>query len=417
MKKRAVILIFACIIVIAGAISFYFNSLEKPSFEVTPSLFKVILDKGDTIIANMEIKNFGDAENFILKTGNLEGIIYPEKNNFIVEKGSLGKIKIDVSASDSVYGTHMGHISLSNGLEEKIIPFVVSIHTPTQFFAINLDVAPENKQLTKKEELETNIKFFNLYDDNSHTIDVDYKIININGEIILSDAEQITVGAKSSFTKKFAIPDDLALGDYVFVVSVNYLDTITTSNYLFSIIDRKPFSFLNVNSLAWIVIIFAGITFVLILYLIYERVTLFSRLKKQQHAQIKSFSKKIHEEKEKRLAKAKTDEQKKKIIEELQDAKIKVLAELKKQQKHQQTELKKLQTKKNIKERKKKLIQWRNESYPKALKSAQISSGLKNKLAVLKNAYSEGFIQKDSYLKGVSKIKSAEKKQKNKLYK
>ncbi len=419
MKKKGILIIFIGIILLAGITFFYITNkpIPKSSFEIVPSLFKIVLDKGETISEDLEIKNFGKKNNFSLKIGNLNGIVYLEKNNLIIEKGNSGKVKVNISGLNSVYGAHMGHISVSNGLTEKIIPFVASIQTHTQFFAINLDAAPENKHLIKKDNLITDIKFFNLYDDNSHTINVNYKILNINGEKILSESEQITIGSKSSLTKKFSLPQDIALGDYVFVVSLDYLNTITTSSYLFSVVSKKPFSFFNINLLAWIVIIFTGITFLLILYLIYERVTLFSQLKKQQHEQVTFFSKKISKEKKRRLAKAKTQKQKKKIIAELQDAKTKILTALKKQQRHQKHELKKLQKKKDIEAKKRKLCQWRKESYPKAVRSAQISSDLKNKLVVLGHAYKEGFIKKDSYKKGVSKIKSADKKQKTKIYK
>ncbi len=419
MNKKFLILV--PIILLAAALLLYpygNRSLEQDSFNVNPPLFKIVLNKGETINTDLNIKNLAEKKNFILNIGDLDHIISLDKSNLVIDKEESAHINVYISGLEASYGAHMGHISVSNGIDEKIIPFVVSVHSPKQLFGINLDVAAENKQLTKKEQLVTNIKFFNLYDGETHTLDVDYKILNVNGETVFSDSEQITMASKSSFTKKFSLPESIKTGDYVFVVSLNYLDTVTTSSYLFLVVDKKqPFSFFNINFLTWAVVIFVAITFILILFMIYERATLFSQLKKQQHEQVTSLSKKIAEEKKKRLAKAKTEEQKTKIVAELQDAKDKIINELKKQQKEHFKEFKKLQKKKNIRERKKKLIQWRKESFPKALKSAQISSDLRSKLAVLKNAYSEGFIQKDSYLKGVSKIKSADKKLKRNIYK
>ncbi len=415
--SKTVVLTVIFIISLAAAVfvSFYDNQqIENKSFEVVPSLFKVVLNQGETINTNLEITNLDGEKNFALKTGNLENIVSLEKKDFTLSNGQSEDVNIYISGLGSDYGAHMGHISVSNGLEEKIIPLIVSIHTPEQFFAINLDVAPENKQVTKKENLVTNIKFFNLHDTDSHTVSVNYSILDINGETVMSQSEEITIGSKSSFTKEFSLPKNLIFGDYVFVVSLNYLGTTTTASYLFSVVDEKQFSFFNTNFLAWIVVVFAGITFLLILYLFYERSTLFSQLKKQQRVQVISLSNRIAEERKKRLAKARTQKQKKKIIYELQDAKRKILVELKRQQKNQQAELRRLKREKDLAAKKKKILQWRKESYPKAVKSAQISSNLKAKLAVLKDAYSEGFIQKESYLRGVSNIESADKKQKTK---
>jgi hypothetical protein len=88
---------------------------------------------------------------------------------------------------------------------------------------------------------------------------------------------------------------------------------------------------------------------------------------------------------------------------------------MKREQKKQNIELKKLRTsKKSRKVIEGKFPKWGREVYSKALKSAEISSGLKNKLGTLKHAYSQGYISKESFEKGESRIKSAHKKLKRK---
>ena len=209
----------------------------------------------------------------------------------------------------------------------------------------------------------------------------------------------------------------MPIGDYAFVTMIRYADTVTSSTYLFSVVDRKInfFRVFDVNFLVILVTIFVFITFILILYLLYERHRLFSRLKRQHLCQMMNSSKEISAEEEKSLAMAKNKKEKKKIAEKFRDAKEKILNEMKKQQERHMLELKSL--KRSKKEKEQKIRQWNKDSYSKALEAAQIDEKLKDKLAVLKKAYSEGMIKKESYSAGVSELESAGKRLKRNIYK
>lgn len=417
--EKKIILISALVLIIAGIILYsqLADTQKQTQFEVNPLLFKIILNKGETVKTTLNVKNLDYEENFSIKVEDLDKIISLEKNNIIIKKGETSQISVNFFGTNDSGGVYIGHISVSNSLKEKKIPVIASIHTAKQFFAINLNAAPESKQLEKKDSLVTEIKFFNLFDTKPHPVRVKYEISDLYGKKIFSDSEEITVGSKSSFTKKFPLPQDIALGDYVFVVSLSYSESITTASYMFSVVNKKQiFSFMNLNLFALIVLIFVVLTFILIVYTLYERHKLLHRLKKQHKLQIKRSKRNILEEMRKHLAKAKDRRQRKKILNEFNDAKKKIIGELKKQQDEQIHELKSLREKK-IKYQERKLRQWRKDSYSKALDAAQISRGLKDKLAVLKTAYNEGLIQKESYSKGVSKIKYADRKLKRNVYK
>lgn len=416
MRKKVIILILILIIIFCS-LFFLNNIIEKTSFMVTPSLFKIVLNEGETISTTLNVKNLGEKQNFSFEIVGLENIVLLEKNNLNIKKGESAPVQIDLSGLDNPPCASVGHIFVSNSIEEKKIPFIASIHTSNQLFAINLNVAPGNKQLTKKEDLITDIRFFNLYDTYPHTVDVNYKILDLYGGEIFSESEEITLGSKSSFTKKFPLPEGIVFGDYVFVVSLDYFGTITTSSYLFSVVSNKfDSSILNINPLAIMVLIFIIFTFFLVLYTLHERSKLISQLKKQHKLQIKHSLRGILHEQKKSIAKVKDKKKREKVIKEFSDAKKKVLGELRKQQKKQIKEATSLKEKK-VKNKEKKLMQWGKESYSKALENAQISHNLKNKLAVLKNAYDEGFIKKKSYDEGRSNLKSANRKLKRNIYK
>ncbi len=414
--KKIILIIFA-VLIISGIAAFAINfSLNQNSFEVNPTLFKTSLNRGETLSTTLNVKNLGESENFTFSIKDLNNTFSLSSNKISIKKGETGSVNVNVSAINAKYGIYVGHILISNGVDSQKIPVITSVHTSNQVFAINLNVAPEDKQLQKGGSLSTDINFFNIYDNDPHPVTLKYEVFNLDGEIILSESEDMTIGSKLSFTKKLQLPQDIEDGNYVFAVILNYSNTTTSSNYLFSVGAPDYFSFFNVNFLAVIVVIFVILTFVLILYTLHERKKLFSQLDKQHKMQVKDSSEKIIEEREKYINKAKTEQEKKKILEDFDDAKDKIVGELRKQYKEHVEELRKLKEKK-IGYQEEKLKQWRKEGYQKALESADIKSELKNKLAALKTAYDEGFIKKGSYTKGISEIKSANKKLKRNLYK
>ncbi|MCX6748171.1 MAG: hypothetical protein NT076_01055, partial [Candidatus Pacearchaeota archaeon] len=87
-----------------------------------------------------------------------------------------------------------------------------------------------------------------------------------------------------------------------------------------------------------------------------------------------------------------------------ESAKKKILDKIRKEQEKQRKELEELKKKGNKKIIDKKMNEWKGQGYSKALKSANIDSGLKAKLATLETARVEGFISNKSYLKGKQRI-------------
>jgi hypothetical protein len=418
MKKRG-ILVLLFIIIIASSLIFYSYTIPKPqpsSFDIIPLLFKVVLNQGDVINSPLDVTNFENETNFNFKTQDLNNILSLEISNLTISNNETKELNVSISGENSSYGVYVGYISVSNLIEEKTIPVIASIQTPKQLFAITLDVPANSKQIGKKDNIIADVQFYNIYDNQPHTVNVTYELFNLNGEKTILETGAVTIGSKSSFTKQFPLPENTTLGDYVFAVHMTYLDSVTTASYLFSVVDKNNFSFLDINSLAIIVSIFVIITFFLVVYVLYERNLLLSRLKKQHGLQIKNSYAEILKEQKKCLTKAKSEKQKEKILEEFRDAKEKIIHELKKQQHYQIRKLNRLDDK-TIKNKDELLRQWNKESYSKAIRAAQISDNLKDKLSVLQTAYDEGFIKKRSYDDGVSNIKSANKKFRRNIYK
>ena len=135
-----------------------------------------------------------------------------------------------------------------------------------------------------------------------------------------------------------------------------------------------------------------------------ERDNLLLKLKYQQKSELKFYANKIEKQKESLLNKAKNEKEREKINHDYSDARSKILRGIKGEQKRQRSEIKELSNKKQSGEANRKIRRWRKQTYAKALEKAEINSKLKMKLATLKRAYSEGYIRKDSYKKGETRL-------------
>ncbi|RLG16089.1 hypothetical protein DRN69_01715 [Candidatus Pacearchaeota archaeon] len=417
-KKRIFILLI--ILILFGAIfGFMFFSKEKKteSFSVNTVLLRSVIKEGEVLSTNFELTNLEEKRNFQINISkNLESLIYLSEKNFNLNKEESKDIEVVFNSSNYTAGVYVGSLIIKSGSEEKIIPVVLEVQTKGAYFSISLDVAPKYKEARKGEEIITEINFFNLKDTENHDVNVSYEIINLKGARVLSEGRIMNIGSKSSLTKNTFLPQKIKPGYYVFAVTLRFENFVTTSSYLFSINGEKTFSAVlsNPNFLPLIIFILLFIILFVILYIIYERRKLFLELKKRHKKELKLYAKNIDNQKKKSLDKAKTEKEREKILREFKDAKDKIIREIKKQQILQQEKLKELSKEKNKKVIQDKLEEWKKEIYPRAIEAAEINQKLKAKLWALEKAYSEGYISKESYEKGKSRIKSANKKSKTK---
>ncbi|MFH1325240.1 MAG: hypothetical protein ABIH49_00520 [archaeon] len=417
MVKKNIFLILAVAFVIIIAIGFvYYNfySKEDKNFYVDHIFLKSVVKQNEDLTTSFKVINLNEAKDFTVEIIDLENLIFVGEKSFHLEIDESAEVKAIFNNTNIMPDVYVGSLKIS-GISEEIIPVILEIQSKDPIFAINLDVSPKYKEVNRNGEITAGINFFNIKDTRNHQIEIVYKILNTKGEIINSETNTISVGSKSSVTKTIPIPKNTPSGNYVFAVVAKSEDRTSTSSYLFSVVERRiipPLSEMNFFTL--MVAVFLLIMVIIIIYIVNERNKLFTELKRQHSSEIKFYSENIDQQKRELLRKAKTEKQKKIILAEFRGAKDKVINEIKKQQKEQRSELRKIKNKKNRKTVEKKLRKWRREIYPKALKSAEISRELKLKLGALKEAYSEGYISRDSYKKGSSRIQSATRKIKRK---
>ncbi len=412
-KIRFFFAIIAVILILSGIFIFlYLKYLpQQETFDINRALLKSVITENENLNTSFRIVNYDGNQTFKIETLDLEKIATLSENNFILGNGKSKEIGVSFLGKNTRQGVYVGSFIVKSGKVEKILPVILEVQSFDPYFAINLDINPSYKKVLGGEKIISGVNFFNLKDMQTHSVEVEYKIIDKSGGIVASERQSLIIGSKLSTQESMNVPENIAPGNYAFAAILDYGGSVSTSTYLFSVVDKKTsFSFINVNFFQVFILILLFIITAVIIYILIERNEILSKLEKQQKSELDFYSSGIEKQKNLSVKNARSEKEKKEILNEFKDAKNKIIRKIKDIQKKQVSELSELKEKKDKEYLENKIKKWRKEIYPKALKSVEISSELKRKLGALERAYSEGYISEKSYKKGKSRIESEGKK-------
>ena len=148
-KKKVIIGIILLFLILISLMFFIKKSSNTSSFVVDKALVESKIKLGESLENTIEIKNVSRDSNFELTLFGLEGLAEISESNFYLESGNSKTIELFFKDSILIPGAYLGYLNIKNELDEKKIPIILSIESKTSLFAINLDVAPGNKQLNK----------------------------------------------------------------------------------------------------------------------------------------------------------------------------------------------------------------------------------------------------------------------------
>lgn len=415
-KNRINFLWIIAVIAVSSAILvfLYLNYAPKnETFDLNKVLLKSVINENEDLNTSFRVVNFGESRNFKINVLDLENLVLLNEKDFYLDNYESKDVSVYFNGKNAGPGVYIGSFEIQAEKERKILPVIFEIQSFSPYFAINLDINSAYKEVAPGKEIVSNINFFNLKDVETHPVDVEYNIVDMNGKVMASEKQKIIIGSKLSAQEIMKVPEELTQGNYVFAVILNFDGSISTSTYLFSIVDKKiNFNFVNANFFQIFILSILFIVTIIIIYILYERNRLLSGLKSDQKSELKYYSHGIEQQKHASLKRAVSSKEKKKILNEFNDAKEKIIGKILELQGEQRKEFQKLKEKRSDDYVKKKIKKWKKEVFPKALKSAEINEKLKKKLSVLDEAYSSGFISEESYKKGKSRIEYQRKKSK-----
>lgn len=284
------------------------SKIEKPSFEVDQDIVKVLVKKGSSLRKSINIKNTGDfLLNVIIDLQELKNVISLRENSFALKPNEEKIVDFDVLTGAGVApGVYIGNILVKAEDILKTIKAIIEIESEKILFDVSLDIPLEYKTVNPGDELRIQSTLLNLGGLQNVDVLIEYYIKNTRGDTIIKEEETISVGAQASFIKKFLLPDDLALGEYVISAIVKYQDSVGTSSETFNVGNAE------IGNTFWNIGIITGILIIIMLVVYFQKKGL-KNIEKMQKIRLEKL-----EQNKDNIPKPKLDEKLKKELDMLE---------------------------------------------------------------------------------------------------
>ncbi len=270
-------------------------------FSVNNLLLKISVKEGGSVQRTFNI-NSVDGGQFNVKVEGIENVELTE-SDFVLGEGATKPVILSFDSFGVEKGVYVGNIEISSTARIVTLPVIIEVESRDVFFDINLDISPQYGKVSAGQQFVANLKVFDLVSGSLNnglgptSVDLNYFIYSIDGDVIISEEESVVVDKQTQFTKTIELPKDAKGGDYVFVAEARYASSVGTSSYLFAVGERKGGSIFQnsvidggisanlIAVLVAIIIVFFGIAFIFI-YFIKDRDKLFLKLKKYHSDEI-----------------------------------------------------------------------------------------------------------------------------------
>ncbi len=218
------------------SVSFAAGLSEEHSFDTSAIMIKSVVKKGESAVNPISI--FSDEkQTFNIVPSSEKDFISIENYDFLVseQKGTFNAVLKSEGLSEGVYA---GKLRISGEEDSIDIPVVLEVESPVLNFDLSSEIAPKFLEISWGEYLAANIIVYNL-GFKSGKVFLYYAIKDLNGDVIISEEQELSINNKIQFTKNFLIPKEIPAGDYLFLASINEANSgyVGTSSSLFSISD------------------------------------------------------------------------------------------------------------------------------------------------------------------------------------
>jgi heme exporter protein D len=341
-------------------------SASENDFQVDAIFLKNMIKQSESVSNNLRVTSLGEEGNtFYLRVEGIEELVNLSDRNFDLASGDSKDVTVGFYGNGFAPGVYVGRVVVESDLD-KAIPVILEIQSEDVLFATNLDVAPKYKEVFQGGNIAVSTRLFNLNDTFLHDVEMSYMVKSFGGETIVSEVETTIVGTEVSVSKNIVLPLDIDFGDYAFIVVSKFEDSVSTSSYLFSVVEEEEegsFFMGDFGFFALIIVAFLAGIVVLIIYLIYERNQMFNELRRQNRSELRMCMGVINEKKKVTMAKAKTGAARREVGRRFVRAKSVAVRELKSRHKKQRKEFRKLirHNKKGL--MKKKMSEWKKQGF------------------------------------------------------
>jgi len=283
---------------------FSFGLVAAQSFDVSSLLLKVAVESGDSLQKQVNI-NARSSGDYRASTVGLEGVSVSD-SEFYLNEGENRAIQVNFNSLGLEPGVRVGSLRVSGPGEVINVPLIFEIESEDLFFDINLNIPPQYTDVEPGGKLVAQLKIFDLVSGGienglgATAVNVEYLIIDLEGEVISSEQESVVVEGQTQISKTISFPESIEKGSYVFVAVVRYASSVGTSSFIFNIKEEGLFfedvgfgerdvDFNFLVAVIAVLIFFLGLIIVFV-YLLRDRDKMFSGLRKYHDWETKKHS-------------------------------------------------------------------------------------------------------------------------------
>jgi uncharacterized membrane protein len=228
---------------------------SKESFSLSTEQINVKLQQGTVTTQEVTITNNLNTDLTVeISSLRISNFLRINEPTIVLKPKESRVLEFDIIAlkSDSP-DLYLGELNFKAGTEEKTILTAVEVISAHPLFDVSVDIPPQFLWITPGKELVSNINLHNLgASGQAVDVNLEYKILDSNGNEILHTTEEIAVNTKISFTKEFIIPEGTPLGRYALYVRATYTNLVASGSSWFNVGKPTQIPF------EWAIIIIIG---------------------------------------------------------------------------------------------------------------------------------------------------------------
>ena len=250
------------------------------NFSIEPKLINISLKQGETITKFIKIYNFGTENlSFSVFVRNITKFITLSSTNFTLEPGETKILTIDFRAEryempDLYFG---GIVITTNENITEEVKVILQINALELLFSIDVNVQEKYKIVKTGENVTADIIITSIKDIYPANLSLYIAIKNLDGDILDSSQEVLTVFDEVKFNRTLHVPKEIELGKYVFYGRIRYNKSVSIDSDIFEVGEKiRIASIIKIN--LFLLSIFIFLVFIIILFIKYNSLRKRSRL-------------------------------------------------------------------------------------------------------------------------------------------
>jgi hypothetical protein len=236
--------------------------VERPritGLTAEPEIVRVNIKQGQSLIRPLRLNNIGNIPlNLTLEIIDLGDMVASSEARFDIREGTSKaislEIRVPVVQRPDIY---FGRIIVSGSGASLEIPVVIEVVSLESAFEIKTEVTNRNKLARIGDNVEAEITIRQTGDIAPMDIDMYYAILDLDGNVVESSSDQISLSDQSIILERsLFIPEHAVRGQYIFYARGVSENKLSSSSDLFEIGERFNLAaFIRINLLLIFLII------------------------------------------------------------------------------------------------------------------------------------------------------------------